>query len=138
LANISLVSDKRVHWWLLGAVFYMSIGSNSLITLFKSSIFLLKFCLLVISITKRSVKIVHHDHRFGSFKRNCEVAREAGEQLGKLGIDDNPLEAGDHEFMETVICPVFNSLHLCSTGNSKEKVDRQKFIQESVPTACAP
>ena len=59
----------------------------------------------------------------------------ANKFLGKI---KSQTEVGDHEFMETVICPVFNSLHLCSTGNSKEKVDRQKFIQESVPTACAP
>lgn len=74
----------------------------------------------------------------GLFKRNWEVAREVGEQLGKLGIDDNPLEVGNYEFMEIVICPVFNSLHLCSTSNSKEKEDRQKFTQESVPLVCAP
>lgn len=53
-------------------------------------------------------------------------------------MDDNPLEVGNYEFMEIVICPVFNSLHLCSTSNSKERADRQKFIQESVPIACAP
>lgn len=55
---------------------------------------------LLKEVLKYSIMIID----LGLFK-SWEVAREVGEQLGKLGIDDNPAQVGKNEFIDIVICP---------------------------------